>query len=86
MTKFLRNIPDNAKELTSTIVGSSNFGERSYNRDLEAQMLILTTNSTLKARIRQEYHKLYNFVSPMDLGRQLSVFVYIVERFFRSFF
>ena len=36
-----------------TIVGSSNFGYRSVYRDVEAQIVIFTKNSTLK----NEFHK-----------------------------
>ncbi|KAH9142749.1 hypothetical protein AeRB84_009830 [Aphanomyces euteiches] len=41
-----------------TIVGSSNFGQRSYGRDLESQVFLYTTDANLQATFKDEYHQL----------------------------
>jgi CDP-diacylglycerol--glycerol-3-phosphate 3-phosphatidyltransferase len=46
-----------------TIVGSSNYGERSVNRDLEAQVCIVTANKTLQESFKKEYEHLERFTS-----------------------
>ncbi|CAH1273157.1 PGS1 [Branchiostoma lanceolatum] len=48
------------EELPSlTLVGSPNFGYRSVNRDLEAQLAIVTDNWTLRQQLHQEQRHLY---------------------------
>ncbi|ETV99507.1 hypothetical protein H310_08181 [Aphanomyces invadans] len=41
-----------------TVVGSSNFGQRSYGRDLESQVFLYSTNSTLRSQLKDEYTRL----------------------------
>ncbi|KAF0698748.1 Aste57867_10653 [Aphanomyces stellatus] len=41
-----------------TVVGSSNFGQRSYGRDLESQVFLYTTDTTLQANLKDEYERL----------------------------
>ncbi|OQS02870.1 CDP-diacylglycerol-glycerol-3-phosphate 3-phosphatidyltransferase [Thraustotheca clavata] len=42
-----------------TIVGSSNFGQRSYGRDLESQVYIYTQDPKLQAAFQKEYQDLH---------------------------
>lgn len=43
-----------------TLIGSSNFGERSVNRDLESQMCLVTLNGKLQKRLQLECDRLYD--------------------------
>ncbi|XP_042883700.1 CDP-diacylglycerol--glycerol-3-phosphate 3-phosphatidyltransferase, mitochondrial-like [Penaeus japonicus] len=43
-----------------TLIGSPNFGWRSVNRDLESQIVLLTTNEGLQKSLHQEQERLYN--------------------------
>lgn len=42
-----------------TLIGSSNFGERSVNRDLETQICLVTTNKTLQQNLQSECDNLF---------------------------
>lgn len=44
-----------------TVIGSSNFGERSVNRDLEAQLCLVTSNENLQKQLQMECDHLYSF-------------------------
>ncbi|CAG8756713.1 17673_t:CDS:2, partial [Acaulospora morrowiae] len=49
----------NAQQWPSmTIVGSSNYGYRSTERDLEAQAILITTNGVLRKAIHEELQHL----------------------------
>jgi CDP-diacylglycerol--glycerol-3-phosphate 3-phosphatidyltransferase len=43
-----------------TIIGSANLGERSSERDLEAQLMIVTSNAQLKKKLEEERNHLFN--------------------------
>lgn len=47
------------EEFMAMIIGSSNFGHRSFNRDLEAQITVITENSNLLQKIRSERDELF---------------------------
>lgn len=49
------------------VVGSSNYTERSYSLDLEANVLVVTRNRQLKQRYKVEEQALQEFASPMRL-------------------
>ncbi|GMT10651.1 hypothetical protein PFISCL1PPCAC_1948 [Pristionchus fissidentatus] len=49
-----------------TIIGSSNYGYRSLYRDLEAQIVVSTTNASLMNRLREERNGLLEFSSVVD--------------------
>ncbi len=44
----------NKQSASITLVGSPNFGQRSVYRDLESQLVVVTTNPSLKAALRRE--------------------------------
>jgi CDP-diacylglycerol--glycerol-3-phosphate 3-phosphatidyltransferase len=41
-----------------TVIGSSNYGERSLKLDLELDVLLLTTNADLRRRIHEEENRI----------------------------
>ncbi|MFN4150244.1 MAG: response regulator, partial [Candidatus Sericytochromatia bacterium] len=47
-----------------TLIGSSNFGQRSTERDTEAQILILTKNDDLRNRMEEERRRLFVYSQP----------------------
>ncbi|GMS80207.1 hypothetical protein PENTCL1PPCAC_2382 [Pristionchus entomophagus] len=49
-----------------TVIGSSNYGYRSLHRDLEAQIVVSTTNASLMKRLREERNNLLEFTSLVD--------------------
>ncbi|KAJ3107964.1 Tubulin polyglutamylase complex subunit 1 [Phlyctochytrium planicorne] len=51
-----------------TAVGSSNFGQRSHRRDLEAQMLLVTNNQALQGKLNKEVKGLMDHAKPTTLG------------------
>lgn len=72
-----------------TLIGSSNFGERSVNRDLESQLCLVTVNDKLRERLQQECDLLREHCNKADgnlmqrvIARWLRPFVF----FFRSYF
>ncbi len=71
-----------------TIIGSSNFGQRSTERDVEAQIIVLTENEQLKSDMQQEHDRLFNQtrVVTQDLfktpDRRIGLFMRLVTRFF----
>ena len=54
---------------SATIVGSSNFGIRSLNRDMEAQVTILTSNRSLQERIHQVCVRLDDHLGGIDVRK-----------------
>jgi len=59
-------------DLMATVIGSSNFGYRSFERDLECQLLIVTADQHLTNTIRADRDELFksaNLVSANDLLR-----------------
>ncbi|XP_011498191.1 PREDICTED: CDP-diacylglycerol--glycerol-3-phosphate 3-phosphatidyltransferase, mitochondrial [Ceratosolen solmsi marchali] len=48
-----------------TLIGSSNFGYRSVDRDLETQIALLTKNKDLQDSLQKEYERLFNCAIPV---------------------
>ncbi|KAH8388297.1 hypothetical protein KR093_003011, partial [Drosophila rubida] len=72
-----------------TLIGSSNFGERSVNRDLETQVCLVTDNKDLQHRLQAEADRLYDMSSTAErqiVQRQVPRWVQAVVRIFRNFF
>lgn len=78
-----------SKNPNLTLIGSSNFGERSVNRDLETQICLVTTNESLRKRLQDEVDNLYSLGSSAEkdiLDRPIPKWVQAVVRIFRNFF
>lgn len=60
------NMPGEA-EPSLTLVGSSNYTQRSYSFDLEMNALIITKNEKLKEELSQEVQSLEAFTTPKRL-------------------
>lgn len=72
-----------------TVFGSSNYGERSVNRDLESQIVLVTTNKTLQRALKAEYHHLTQFATTAEnqlIARFVPKWVRTVVFLFRNFF
>ncbi|XP_004536599.1 CDP-diacylglycerol--glycerol-3-phosphate 3-phosphatidyltransferase, mitochondrial [Ceratitis capitata] len=72
-----------------TLIGSSNFGERSVNRDLETQVCLVTNNDGLTARLQAEADRLFSSSSTAEnqiTSRPVPRWVQAVVRVFRNFF
>ncbi|XP_060583180.1 CDP-diacylglycerol--glycerol-3-phosphate 3-phosphatidyltransferase, mitochondrial-like [Ruditapes philippinarum] len=75
-----------------TLIGSPNFGYRSIYRDLECQVAVLTTNTSLQNQLKQEHERLYGssykvtaktFQHP---DRYVPLWVRFVTRFLKNLF
>ncbi|CAJ0590496.1 unnamed protein product [Cylicocyclus nassatus] len=77
---------------TATLVGSSNFGYRSVHRDMEAQVLIVTSNEQLRSQLKEERQRLFEFSSILDAAalrradHHIPAVVRAVSRVVRNFF
>lgn len=72
-----------------TIIGSSNYGERSVNRDLEAQICLVTTNKSLQKSLKAEYDHLLSYASTAEdqlTTRLIPTWVKTVVFLFKKFF
>ncbi|EDV42207.1 uncharacterized protein Dana_GF17865 [Drosophila ananassae] len=72
-----------------TLIGSSNFGERSVNRDLETQVCLVTANKDLSQRLQAEADRLYDLAQTAEreiVQRPVPRWVQAVVRIFRNFF
>lgn len=72
-----------------TLIGSSNFGERSVNRDLESQICLVTVNDELRRQMQREYVNLKRYCSPAEQelqSRNVPKWVKTVVVFFKKFF
>lgn len=72
-----------------TVIGSSNFGERSVNRDLEAQVVLVTMNENLQNQLQLECDHLYSYgtLAQRDLAeRPIPKWVKAVVWLFKNFF
>lgn len=72
-----------------TLIGSSNFGERSVNRDLETQLCIVTENKSLQTRLQAECDNLYRLgtTAESELAvRPIPRWVRTVVLLFKNFF
>uniref|UniRef100_A0A1L8DZ75 CDP-diacylglycerol--glycerol-3-phosphate 3-phosphatidyltransferase n=1 Tax=Nyssomyia neivai TaxID=330878 RepID=A0A1L8DZ75_9DIPT len=72
-----------------TLIGSSNFGERSVNRDLETQVCIVTENPDLQRRLEAECENLYRLgtsaesaITQRDIPRWVRAVVSVFKNFF----
>lgn len=72
-----------------TLIGSSNFGERSVNRDLESQVCLVTVNEELRRQLQREYVNLRRYCSPAEeelRDRPIPKWVRTAVIFFRNYF
>ncbi|KAH8278715.1 hypothetical protein KR018_007593, partial [Drosophila ironensis] len=72
-----------------TLIGSSNFGERSVHRDLETQVCLVTANRDLSQRLQAEADRLYDLSQTAEreiVQRPVPRWVQAVVRIFRNFF
>lgn len=72
-----------------TVIGSSNYGERSVNRDLESQICLVTSNRELQESLRAEYEHLLKFASTAEsqlVSRLVPNWVKTVVFLFKKFF
>ncbi|GMR59353.1 hypothetical protein PMAYCL1PPCAC_29548 [Pristionchus mayeri] len=75
-----------------TVIGSSNYGYRSLHRDLEAQIVVSTTNQNLMKRLREERDGLLEFSSVVDsralrrADHHVPVLVSFLSKILRRFF
>ncbi|XP_038122998.1 CDP-diacylglycerol--glycerol-3-phosphate 3-phosphatidyltransferase, mitochondrial isoform X2 [Culex quinquefasciatus] len=69
-----------------TLIGSSNFGERSVNRDLEAQICLVTTNGGLQRKLQAEYDNILQHSAAAETERPVPRWVRAVVGLFRNFF
>ncbi|XP_031639540.1 CDP-diacylglycerol--glycerol-3-phosphate 3-phosphatidyltransferase, mitochondrial [Contarinia nasturtii] len=72
-----------------TLIGSSNFGERSVNRDLESQICLVTVNDELRRQLQREYVNLKRYCSPAEEELQTRIIPKWVKTavvFFKNFF
>lgn len=72
-----------------TLIGSSNFGERSVNRDLESQICLVTVNDELRRQLQREYVNLKRYCSSAEqelLSRIVPKWVKTAVVFFKNFF
>ncbi|KAM7363043.1 phosphatidylglycerophosphate synthase 1 [Cochliomyia hominivorax] len=72
-----------------TLIGSSNFGERSVNRDLETQVCLVTNNRRLSQSLQHENERLFSLSSTAEkqiTTRPVPRWVQAVVSLFRNFF
>lgn len=72
-----------------TLIGSSNFGERSVNRDLETQICMVTTNVKLQQELQSECENLFKLGSTAEqelVNRHVPKWVRAMVSLFRTFF
>jgi CDP-diacylglycerol--glycerol-3-phosphate 3-phosphatidyltransferase len=72
-----------------TVIGSSNYGERSVNRDLESQICLVTTNPKLQKSLKAEYDHLMKYASTAEsqlVSRLVPNWVKTVVFLFKKFF
>jgi CDP-diacylglycerol--glycerol-3-phosphate 3-phosphatidyltransferase len=74
-----------------TLIGSSNFGQRSEDRDTEAQIMILTQDEKLREKMEQERSRLFltsqqassNVFAQPD--RKVNVVVRLIVKWFKNY-
>lgn len=72
-----------------TLIGSSNFGERSVHRDLESQICMVTVNMELRRQLQREYVNMKRYCAPAEealLTRPVPNWVKAVVVGFRNYF
>ncbi|GAB1868592.1 CDP-diacylglycerol--glycerol-3-phosphate 3-phosphatidyltransferase [Camponotus japonicus] len=84
-------LPDQRKP-SLTLIGSSNFGYRSVNRDLETQIAVVTKNNKLQDALHEEQAQLFSCAKPatrktfLQQDRVPPAWVCAVVLFFRYYF
>lgn len=74
-----------------TMIGSPNFGQRSVDRDLESQLVLLTSNPELQAKLHQECQYLYKDALKTTLQvfkqeeRKVGVFMSMITKWVQKF-
>lgn len=74
------------------MIGSSNFGNRSVYRDLEAQLTIVTTNEKLSKQLVDERENFLEYSNRVDSNtyaeeeRKVPTWVFLIRTFMRTFF
>ena len=74
------------------MIGSSNFGNRSVYRDLEAQLTIFTKNEQLASQLLEEKRNITEYCNKVDSNtykdpeRKVPLWVFIIRTFMRTFF
>ena len=74
------------------MIGSSNFGNRSVYRDLEAQLTIVTTNEELSKQLVHERENFLEYSNRVDTytyaekERKVPAWVFLIRTFMRTFF
>lgn len=77
---------------TASLMGSSNFGYRSVHRDLEAQVLLVTSNEHLRDQLKKERNRLFDFASILDevtlrrADHHIPMVVRMITRIIRNLF
>lgn len=87
--KGLWYYPVDSKLPYLTVVGSSNYGERSVNRDLESQICLITTNKSLQRSLKDEYDHLTKYAATAEnelVTRFVPKWVRTVVFLFKNFF
>ncbi|KAH7701676.1 phospholipase D family protein [Aphelenchoides avenae] len=80
------------KNVSATIIGSSNFGYRSVHRDLEAQLLLVSSDDALRRKMTEERNALMEYTTPVGAHTFLRrdhfvpLWVKVFTRVFRHFF
>lgn len=72
-----------------TVIGSSNYGERSVNRDLETQICLVTTNKALQKSLKHEYDHLTQYAATAEnqlMSRLIPKWVKTTVFLFKNFF
>ncbi|XP_073999394.1 phosphatidylglycerophosphate synthase 1 [Rhodnius prolixus] len=75
-----------------TLIGSSNFGSRSVRRDLETQIALITTNESLRLRLKEEEDRLNKHTVQFtpevgtDPDRKPALWILTTMRLFKTFF
>jgi hypothetical protein len=83
--------PKNKHSAVVTSIGSSNFGRRSLQRDLELQFVVATRHEGLKAALQAEWHALVSNAAVIDAGhfqrpgRRSTLVQHVAFRMLRSF-
>lgn len=56
-------------EVMATVIGSSNFGHRSFERDLEAQLVFVTGDEALAGKIKEDRDGLYSYSNTVSASQ-----------------
>ncbi|KRY76494.1 CDP-diacylglycerol--glycerol-3-phosphate 3-phosphatidyltransferase, mitochondrial [Trichinella pseudospiralis] len=85
---WLKKYSDN--KVNASVIGSTNFGYRSLNRDLETQIVLFTENEKLKDQLTAECDMLFYYCSAFKRPlttfghRQMPLFVLFISRWLRT--